>query len=105
MRWYWDVYVPNLEDRKNPYASPAHAADLSGLPPAYIQTAEYDPLRDEGEAYAASLEAARIPVVLKRYDGLIHGFMSNHNEFDAAKLALIESATQLRAMFSPGQEK
>jgi acetyl esterase len=105
MRWYWDVYVPNADDRKNPYASPTHAADLSGLPPAYIQTAEYDPLRDEGEAYAASLEAAGIPIVVKRYDGLIHGFMSNHNEFDAAKLALIESATQLRAMFGSGQEK
>jgi acetyl esterase len=104
MRWYWDVYVPNPADRENPYASPMHAADLSRLPPAYVLTAEFDPLRDEGEAYAAAMEAAGVPVTLKRYDGLIHGFMSNHNEFDAAKLALIESAAQLRAMFG-AQEK
>lgn len=105
MRWYWDVYVPNHEHREHPYASPAHASDLAGLPPAYIQTAEFDPLRDEGEAYAAGMSAAGVPVTLKRYDGLIHGFMSNHNEFDAAKLALIETAAQLRAMFSAHQEK
>jgi acetyl esterase len=104
MRWYWQVYVPNHEDRENPYASPMHAADLSMLPPAYVLTAEFDPLRDEGEAYAAGMEAAGVPVTLKRYDGLIHGFMSNHSEFDAAKLALIESAAQLRAMFG-AQEK
>ena len=78
----------------------AHAADLSKLPPAYVLTAEFDPLRDEGEAYAAGMEAAGVPVTLKRYDGLIHGFMSNHNEFDAAKLAQIESAAQLRAMYT-----
>jgi acetyl esterase len=99
MQWYWDSYVPNAADRENPLASPLHAADLSNLPPAYILTAEYDPLRDEGEAYAAGMEAAGVPVVLKRYEGLIHGFISNHNEFDAAKVALIESATQLRSMF------
>ncbi|MGE0688725.1 MAG: alpha/beta hydrolase [Dehalococcoidia bacterium] len=105
MHWYWEVYVPNLEHREHPYASPAHTKDFAGLPPAYIQTAEFDPLRDEGEAYAASLEKNGVPVTLKRYDGLIHGFMSNHNEFDAAKLALIETAAQLRVMFSANQEK
>jgi acetyl esterase len=104
MRWYWDVYVPDLEQREHPYASPIHAADLSSLPPACVLTAEFDPLRDEGEAYAAAMKAAGVPVTLKRYDGLIHGFMSNHNEFDAAKLALIETAAQLHAMFST-QEK
>jgi acetyl esterase len=100
MQWYWDVYVPDLADRTHPYASPSNAKSFNDLAPAYIQTAEYDPLRDEGEDYANALQKAGVPVVLKRYDGLIHGFMSNHNEFDAAKLALIETATQLRAMFN-----
>jgi acetyl esterase len=101
MQWYWDVYVPDHADRTNPYASPNYATNgYAGLAPAYIQTAEFDPLRDEGEAYAAMLQNAGVPVVLKRYDGLIHGFMSNHNEFDAAKLALIETARQLRSMFT-----
>jgi acetyl esterase len=105
MRWYWDVYVPNFADRINPYASPNYAKDISGVAPAYVQTAEYDPLRDEGENYAGLLRNAGVPVVLKRYDGLIHGFMSNHNEFDAAKLALIETATQLRVMFHAALER
>jgi acetyl esterase len=101
MRWYWQCYVPDAGLREHPYASPAHAKDFSGLPPAYVLTAEFDPLRDEGEAYAAALKAAGVPVTLMRYDGQIHGFMSNHNEFDRAKLAMIESATQLRLMFAP----
>jgi len=99
MQWYWESYVPNADERANPYASPALAKDLGSLPPAYVQTAEFDPLRDEGEEYAKRLEAAGVPVVFKRYDGLIHGFVSSHSEFDYAKLALIESAAQLRMMF------
>ncbi len=100
MQWYWDVYVPDAAQRTNPYASPMAAANLEGLPPALVQTAEFDPLCDEGEAYARAMQAAGVPVTLKRYDGMIHGFISNHGEFDQAKQCLIESATALRAAFA-----
>lgn len=99
MQWYWDCYVPDPAQRENPYASPAHASGYARLPAACILTAEYDPLRDEAEAYGAALSQAGVPVFCKRYDGVIHGFMSNHNEFDAGKLALMESAAQLRSLF------
>src|SRR2546423_15006178 len=57
-----------------PYCSPIHMADLEGLPPAIIVTAEYDPLRDEGEAYGARLEEAQVPADVRREEGMIHGF-------------------------------
>ena len=75
MRWYWDQYVNNPEDFKNPYVLPMNSGDLSGLPPTIIITAEYDPLRDEGEELAKRLKSDGNTVVLHRYDGVIHGFM------------------------------
>ncbi len=72
MVWFWDHYLPNAEAGQEAYASPIKADSLSGLPPALVQTAEYDPLRDEGEAYAAALESAGTEVDLHRYDGVVH---------------------------------
>jgi acetyl esterase len=74
MVWFWAHYLGAYDLGKDPYACPARADDLSGLPPAFVATAEYDPLRDEGEAYAAALKAAGVEVTAKRYDGMLHGF-------------------------------
>jgi acetyl esterase len=75
LQWYWDCYVPSFEDRAHPYATPLNA-DLRGLPPAVVVVAGHDPLRDEGLAFGAALEAAGVPTVQLRYEGGIHGFMT-----------------------------
>jgi acetyl esterase/lipase len=77
MAWFWDAYLPDLERRSEPYASPLRASDeqLAGLPPAFLIVDEADVLRDEGEAYAARLRAAGVPITTVRYDGITHDFM------------------------------
>jgi acetyl esterase len=74
MIWFWDQYLGSAAEAANPYASPLRAASLDRLPKALVYTAEFDPLRDEGEAYAARLEAAGVPVRGIRWDGMNHGF-------------------------------
>lgn len=76
VRWFWDLYCPDAARHSEEYASPLREKDLSRLPPALIVTAEFDPLRDEGEAYAEALSAAGNEVTAVRYDGLIHDFMA-----------------------------
>ena len=75
-------------------------ARLAGLPPALIVTAEYDPLRDEGEFYAEALRRAGVPTALSRYDGVNHGFMFWTGVVDKASAAMTESCTWLRAVFA-----
>ena len=99
MRWYWDHYVPDPADRTHPWASPLRATDLTGLPPAMVLTAENDPLRDEGEAYAARLAAAGVPTVARRVEGVIHGFMNLGNTTPKGAAAVAEAAAALREAF------
>jgi acetyl esterase len=96
MHWFWDHYVPNKPQRAEPYASPLRAADLSGLPPAWLCTAEFDPLRDEGEAYAKRLQQAGVSTTLTRFDGLIHGFVSMGLVAPKAQAAVDEAVAALR---------
>ena len=96
MDWFTDSYLPNAADRRQPYASPLLAGDLRGLPPAYVITAECDMVRDQGEAYARKLQAAGVPVESKRYDGMIHPFISLGGIVDGGREAIADAAAKLR---------
>jgi acetyl esterase len=97
MRWFWAHYLGPDGDGAHPHASPIRADDHSGLPPAVVITAEYDPLRDEGEAYAEALRAAGARVTMRRYDGMIHGFVSMPMLFPEADDALALVVDSLHA--------
>ena len=99
MIWFLGHYLSSEADIQHPYAFPLQAKDLSGLPPAMVITAEFDPLRDEGEMYAAKLEQAGVAVTTKRYHGTIHGFFSMAAVIDQGKKALAEAAAGLRSAF------
>ncbi len=73
-KWFEDLYLRTSEDAVHPFASPLRTKSLSGLPPAYVLTAQYDPLRDEAEIYADRLTAAGVPVTRKRYGNMLHDF-------------------------------
>lgn len=96
VRWYWGLYLATPEDGANPLASPLRADDLTGLPAATVITAEYDPLRDEGELYAKKLAAAGVPAEVIRYDGMIHGFFTMVGTLDTARTAVLDAAERLR---------
>lgn len=101
MIWFWDNYLPDKDKRKEIYASPLQASieQLKGLPPALIQTAENDVLRDEGEAYARKLNEAGVQVTFTRYGGLIHdyGLLNPLSSVPAVKTALLQAASVIKA--------
>jgi acetyl esterase len=92
------LYLPDPGDRTNPYASPILAANHTDLPPALVITAEFDPLRDDGEGYARKLREAGVPAEVIRYQGMIHGFF-NIPVFRKTEGALNEAAEALRLAF------
>ncbi|MBI3247281.1 MAG: alpha/beta hydrolase [Deltaproteobacteria bacterium] len=100
MQWFWKQYLATDEDGKNAYASPIQARELRRVAPAYVITAEFDPLRDEGEAYAARLKDAGVRVEAKRYDGAIHGFFSLGHLMDQGKQVVADAAAHLKAAFA-----
>ena len=96
MEWFWDQYCLPDTDRQQAYLSPLRSENLSDLPPGLIVTAEYDPLRDEAEAYADRLRQAGVEVELSRYAGMIHGFTRRFRLLDQARQALYEVAAMVR---------
>ena len=101
MRWFRGHYLGETGDVDNPTASPIRAGDVSGLCPALVMTAGFDPLRDEGRAYADALREAGGEVEYRCYDSLIHGFYSLQGAIDAARPAFDDSVAALRAALHP----
>lgn len=100
MEWFRDCYLNSEEDKKSPLVSPALNEDFTGLPPALVITAEYDPLRDEGEEYGKKLADAGVELETIRYDGTIHGFISMAAVLNVGKAALEKSGEALKKAFS-----
>ncbi|NQD72648.1 alpha/beta hydrolase, partial [Sphingobacterium shayense] len=100
MKWMWDNYLPELDARKNKYASPLQARldELEGLPPALIQVAENDILHDEGVAYGRKLDEAGVPTVISEYKGFIHdyGMLNPLSHIQAIQVSIRQAASVLR---------
>jgi acetyl esterase len=100
MHWFWNHYCGSGADPSDAYLCPLRARDVGRLPPAFVITAEFDPLRDEGEKYAARLGEAGVRVELKRYPGMIHGFFGMGAFLTQAREATKDTAAALRAAFA-----
>jgi len=96
MTWFWNYYLNPEDSLDDPYICPLRAKSLENLPPAHIQTAEYDPLRDEGEAYAKRLKEAGVEVDLTRYDGMFHGYAQRWHLLDKGMTAIVEISSKLK---------
>ena len=98
MEWYTGHYLPEGADRADPLRSPLLSPRLADSAPALIVTAGFDPLRDEGEAYAEALKQAGVPVLLRRFPGLFHGFINSIGPSPSSHAALVEVAGMTRAL-------
>jgi acetyl esterase len=101
--WYRQHYLANPADAASPLASPLRAESLAGLPPALVITAECDPLRDQGEAYARRLADDGVQAELSRYPGMAHGFFTMLGTVQASRAAIAQAASALRAWFEPAR--
>lgn len=99
MEWFWAHYLTSPVEAENPYASPLRARDLTGLPPAYVTSAEYDPLRDEAERYGMRLRAAGVPTEITRFPGMNHGFLFWVGVVGGADSAMAEACAWARQAF------
>ncbi len=101
MEWFFGHYSTDPAHDRDPRLSPLHHASLEGLPPAVVVTAEFDPLRDEGEAYAEALRAAGVEVQVKRFDGMIHGFFDMGPISPGAQAAIDEGCAMFASVLRP----
>jgi acetyl esterase len=101
MRWFWEQYLGPEGDGAHPHASPLRAEDVAGVAPAVVAVAEFDPLRDEGVAYAEKLLAAGVPTVLLRCTGVIHGFLGLGDFLPPAKAATADVHAALAKLLVP----
>ena len=97
MRWFWEMYLGNFVHAANPYAVPARHTDLSDLPPTFLLTCEFDPLRSEGKEYAHRLRDANVPVTYHHVEGMIHGFFRHVTRMESAREAAAAAASHLRS--------
>lgn len=100
MKWFWDQYLQGTQHDHNPYAVPMTARDFTGVAPAIIITAEYDPLLSDGEQYAALLHRDKVPVLYRQYDGMIHGFFTITAVTPTAKEAIDFVAEELKKLLA-----
>ena len=96
MQYFWDSYCPDPASREEAFASPIKASHLGGLPPALVVTAEFDPLRDEGHAYAEALDAAGTEATAVCYDGLVHDFFATAAVFECSRNGMLATISALK---------
>jgi acetyl esterase len=104
MDYFWGHYLAEPSDGRNPHASPIQAESLAGLPTALVITAECDPIRDQGEAYAQRLRDSGVPVSVKRYEGAIHAFFNMGGVVDSGRQAIADAGAALRTALRAGTE-
>jgi len=100
--WFWDFYLRDEADRTDWRATPSNAESLEGVPPAFVLTAEFDPLRDDGENFGRLLQEAGVDVHVKRYPGVFHGFFTMGTALQRTDEALDDAADSLRKVFAGG---
>ena len=97
MQWFYEQYLNDPAEGDEARVSPIRCPDLAGLPPAFVVTAEYDPLRDQGAAYAEAMRTAGNSIAVRNYAGLFHGFFAMGDAIDAARVAFGDAVAAVRS--------